>query len=955
MKGMIGRIGAAPWRASASGLALAAAWIFSPAAAAAQTASQPPERGKTETEPAQVEEIVVTGSRVIQDGTRAPTPVTVLSSEQLQLAAPGPLGEALNQAPVFRGSNGATTGGVASTGPLSGSFLNLRNLGVQRTLVLVDGRRSTPSTMNGATDTNLLPQELVKRVDVVTGGASAAYGSDAVAGVVNFILDTKFEGLTARIQTGISDYSDNEMFKLSLTGGRSFAGDRGHAVVSGSYYDSAGVPSTFDRPWGREGRNVFTDSSDPRRLLIATNVNAATVSRGGLIIASPATPLAPANALFGLQFLPGGDTAPFNFGAQWNSSGQIGGDGPRAESNLKAAVKTGSLFGHVTYALTPSVEVFAQGAWATADNSYVQLQQFQVPGLNPFTIYSGNPYLPTTLQTVMTARAIPSFTMGRYSFDFGHPTTAYANNDTFSGLVGFTARLSGGWTLDGYYQHGENKQRIETAYNVIHERLYAAADAVRATDSSIVCRVTLTNPGLYPGCKPINLFGEGSPSQEALDYILGTSSYRTVLKQDVAALTLRGTPFSTWAGPVPVSAGVELRRHSSDQTSDPLSQQMNLATGIRGFPLVYRLAPGGYQFTNAQPVSGSYDIREAFVEFLMPLADRLELNGAVRHADYSTSGGTTTWKIGGTWEVVEGLRLRTTRSRDIRAPNVSELFAGAVQSQVVVTDPTRGNERPGVVVSTTGNLDLQPEEANTFTAGLVFKPTMLRGFSVSADYYDIGLDGVIASLTPQQTVDQCVAGSAIACSNINRSPEGALTRIVTPQLNLSSQTVRGIDFEASYQTQLAGGFLSMRALASHLIEQKTQVPGGTVDDRAGEVGLSANPRWSGVANLIYAKGAWSVFVQERFVGSGRYDNTRVSGVTINDNHVDPVFYTDAAFTWRLEGFEKPGELRLSVNNLFNKAPPNTPVSGVFSSFYPTNPRLYDPLGRYYSVAMKVAF
>lgn len=948
----------AQFRASGSQIALATIGILAFAGtAAAQDGAAQPESASDANDTAAIESgdvIVVTGSRVIEDGSRAPTPVTVVSSEQLALASPGPIGEALNQVPVFRGSNGATTGGVASTGPLSGSFLNLRNLGIQRTLVLLDGRRSTPSALSGATDTNLLPQELVKRVDVVTGGASAAYGSDAVSGVVNFILDTRFKGLKGRVQTGISDYGDNESIKASLTGGLSFDDDRGSFVVSGSYYDSKGVPSTFDRPWGAEGRNAFTDGDNPEQLLIATDVNSSLVSRGGLIAFSPQTITAPANLLRGIHFLPGGNPAAFDFGASTSASGQIGGDGARGESNLKAAVETASLFGHLRYAISPSVEVFAEASWASARNNYAQLQQFHTPGLNPVLIFNGNPFLPDSIQAQMSEHSIPFFMLGRLSFDLGGPTTAHAANDTISGVVGFTADLPGDWTLDGYYQHGENRQRIRTSNNIIHERFYAAADAVRAPDGSIVCRVTLTHPDLYPGCVPINLFGEGSPSREAADYVLGTSSYRTVLKQDVAALAIRGKPFSTWAGPVAISTGVEYRRNSSVQTSDPISQQTNLATGILGFPNVYRLAPGGYQYTNAQPVSGSYDIREGFFEFLAPLANTLELNGAIRYADYSTSGGVTTWKVGGSWEALDGVRIRATRSRDIRAPNIAELFSGSVQSQTVVSDPERPGERPGVVVSSLGNPDLDPEKADTLTAGVVIQPAFLPGLSLSADYYDIDLNGVISSLTAQQTVDQCAAGSAVACSNITRSDEGVITRILRPQLNLTSQQVRGIDFELGYHTVMGNGQLSVRALASHLIEQKILVPGGITDDRTGEVGISSNPSWSGTLNVNYSQGPWSLFVQERFIGAGKYDNARIDGVTINDNTVGSVFYTDATLTFRAGHERRPLEFSFSANNLFNRAPPNTPVAGVFGGFYPTNPQLYDPLGRYYSVAVKLS-
>jgi outer membrane receptor protein involved in Fe transport len=903
-----------------------------------------------------LEEVVVTGSRVVVDGSQAPTPVTVVSSEQLQLASPGIVGEALNQLPVFRGSTRPSTGTVSATGPNSGSFLNLRSLGAQRTLVLLDGRRPTPSALSGAVDTNLLPQELISRVDVVTGGASAAYGSDAISGVVNFVLDTRFEGVKGLIQSGTSTHGDDDSVKASLTAGTSFAEGRGHVVASASYYETDGLQDLNDRSWGAAGWGTLPDPTNPARLLILPNLNSALTSRGGVIVAS----LDPANRLRGIQFGPGGTPMPFNPGTTRGILNQVGGDGARPRTNISAGVTTASAFTHVEYALTSSLKVFAEGAYATADNEYNQVQQFMIPGLNGVTIFSGNAYLPAAVQSVMTANGIPAFSMGRISFDFGGPAHADAANETVNLVTGFDWDVGNNWSLQGYYEHGENRQRIETRRNVIHERLYAAADAVvDPSNNSIVCRVTLTNPGLYPGCVPINLFGEGSPSQAALDYVLGTARYQTKLKQDVASVSMRGEPFDTWAGPVGVAFGLEYRREQADQASDPLSQQFNTAVGIRGFPAVLRASPGGYSLTNAQPVGGSYDINEGFIELLAPLARdlpgarSLDLNAAVRYTDYSTSGGVTTWKIGTTYQPVEDLRLRATRSRDIRAPNIAELFSGSVQGQGSVIDPQRGNAQTPVIVGSVGNPLLDPEEADTFTAGIVYQPSALQGLSISVDYYDIDLDAVIGSLNAQLTVDECFAGSALACANVTRDAGGVITRIVTPQLNLASLKTSGVDFEVGWPLQVAGGQLGLRLIASYLDKYESEVPGAPVIDRAGEVGLSANPRWSGSLSATYQSDRWLLFVQERFIGSGTYDAARIDGVTIDDNDVGAVFYTDATVGYRL-GEDRSMQLYLTVNNALDKEPPITPT-GTLGTFYPTNPTLYDVIGRYFSAGVKFNF
>jgi iron complex outermembrane receptor protein len=534
-------------------------------------AQEPTQASAQDTAP--IQEIVVTGSRVVRDGSQAPTPVTVVSAEQLDVASPGPIGVALNQLPEFRGSVGPQTGGVSSTGPNSGSFLNLRNLGAGRTLVLLDDRRAAPSAILGTTDTNLLPQELVKRVDIVTGGASAAYGSDAVSGVVNFILDTDFQGLKGSLQGGTSTHNDAGSGKFTLTGGTNFAGGRGHVVFSSSYYDSSGINET-DRTWSNEKWGLLPGTTNPKLLIHSPNVVIGSATSGGVIVSPP---------FAGVQFGPGGVLMPYNRGTNNTFLNQIGGDGAWPYTNLLANLTTKSFFTHVKYDVTSSLEVFGEAAFAEAHNNYMQVQQYSIVGLNGLTLFSGNPYIPAALQQQMTALHVPAFLMGRLDSDLGAPATGDALNDTYNVVAGLKFDAGGGWTVDGYYEHGDNRQRIDTLNNVNYEHLYAAADAVtNPATGSPVCRVTLTNPGLYPGCVPINLFGQGSPSKAAAAYVLGTSSYITRLHQDVASASVRGEPFSTWAGPVSLGGGAEYRRESVGQTSDAVSQQIKgIAAGRR--------------------------------------------------------------------------------------------------------------------------------------------------------------------------------------------------------------------------------------------------------------------------------------------------------------------------------------------------------------------------------------
>lgn len=925
----------------------------------AQTASStpstttPPLQGSAEALPASGDEdaiadIIVTGSRAIADGSQAPTPVTVTSGEQLVKANPGLIAESLNMLPAFRGSTRPTTGNVVATGPNAGSFLNLRNLGVQRTLVLLDGRRAAPSSREGATDVNLLPSDLVKRVDIVTGGASAAYGSDAVAGVVNFVLDNRFKGIKGTLQSGVSERGDGASIKGSVSAGTSFANDRGRIVTSASYYDVQQIGSLADREWGRSNTGFLNNPANRGQLIFRDNLRAATASPGGVILSGP---------LALRQFGPGGTLVPFSRGTAQSGLIQVGGDGAQAFSSLSAGIETQNYFTHAEFDVTPSLTIFGQAALGLSKTEYNQIQQFNLGGFNGFTIFSGNAFLNPAVQQVLTQTNTPAFAMGRVNFDFGTPANALAKGRTLDLTAGFKYTGGGGLTIDGYYERGRNRTTIRTNNNVALERLYAAADAVRdPATNQIVCRVSLTNPGLYPGCVPINLFGVGAPSQEAIRYVEVNPAFRTTVKQDVADLSIRATPFATWAGDVALAAGGTYRRVELDQTTNDLANSVNDATGIRGFPAAYLNQPGGLLLSNVFPVAGSYHLWEVFGEAAVPLArdqpflHALDVNGAVRYINYSTSGGVTTWKGGAVWEPVAGLRLRGTASRDIRAPNVPELFAGIVQQTGAVIE---NNVTVPIILATLGNADLRPEIAKTYTGGIVLQPDFAPGLTLSADYYSINVSGIITSLTPQLTLDQCRAGNDALCANITRNAAGTITRITSPTLNLNELKASGVDIEVGYRPSgdVFGGKAGFRVVASYLEKQQQIFTNGNIVDRAGEVGLSSNPRWNVVGNVTWTSDTFELFAQERFISAGRYDVTRSEPTTIEDNTVDHVFYTDLTASFKVA---PKFRFYLTVNNLFDQDPPLAPT-GTLIQYNRTNPQLYDVIGRFYTAGINFNF
>lgn len=950
-------------RASVSMLVLAA-W---PAAAQTVAAGERAP-GATSADPVQADatpvddstaskDIIVTGSRTIVDGSRAPTPITVVSASQLETSAPGTIAQGLNQLPAFRGSTGAANGQSASNSADSGSFINLRNLGPQRTLLLLDGRRAPPSTPLGTVDTNILPQELVKRVDVVTGGASAAYGSDAVAGVVNFVLDTGYEGLKGSVQAGTTTYGDNGTQKVTLTAGSGFAGGRGRIVASGAFYSSDGVGSSAKRPWGRDAYAVIRDPANSAQSIIVSDFNNPIFSPGGVIYGG--TGLGSGV----LQFGPGGTLLPFNRGTIVDGV-QVGGDGPKTSTNLIAKVRYGSGFTHAEFDVTDKLTVFGEGMFSSVRNRYKQVEDFFIPGFNAPTILSGNAFLPTAVQSILTANRLGGFQLGRFSYDT-QPATATTTNDTYNLVAGLKWKLPSDWRLDAYYSRSHNTQLTKVANDVIYSRFFAAVDAVRnPANGQIVCNVTLTNPGLYPGCVPINLFGSGSPSQAAIDYIKGTAFYRAVVKQQVAEVALSGSAFTLPAGDVRVAISADYRKNSVTQTTDSLSTTPVSATGLRLVPAAVLAGAGSYQLGNTQPLGGSFDVKEIAGEVNVPvLSSRspigsIDLNGAARYTDYSISGSVTTWKAGAVWKPVEGIGFRGTVSRDIRAPNIQELFGGSIQSQVTVND-TRNNLAANVIQSRIGSIALDPEIAKTYTGGVVF--TGIRGLVASVDYFNINVNDVIQTLTPQQTIDACTASAftSAQCANLVYTNAGArtgLVRVFTPQQNLSRLKTSGIDGELGYTTPLAGGTMQVRALASYLINYSIGVPGGATIDYTGVVGTYQNPRVTALASASYSAGAVTLYAQERLVGKGKFQASTDyynPALSPSDNRIRAAWYTD--ITLKVDvGTDRRMQLFGTVNNLFNEHPPIIP-SGAFQYDYPTNASLYDVAGRTITVGARMKF
>ena len=898
-----------------------------PAADDAQSASdtQQPPAGDAAAPP-EVGEIVVTGSRVNRIGFESPTPVTAITRQELELKAARNVSDLLVEVPALRGNQNSQRNDL----PAGASNLDLRGLGSARTLLLVDGRRFASTSPGGGVDVNVLPAPLIKQLEIVTGGASAAYGSDAVSGVVNVSLDNQFKGLKGDVQYGFAEEGGYRERGASLTGGFGFAGDRGNVVLSGEIYRNSGESEQSSRDWGNQGWAVLTNpayvagsNNGQARLVIAPNARFSRMTDGGVITS--------AGPLQNMQFGPGGTLLPFNRGSYVGSVFMAGGDGGEfwSSGNLYPKVSRESAFGHVTFDFADDITGFVEGLYSHSEQFYDIVPSYNSGDI---TIRRDNAFLPDAVAEIMDANNLTSFTMGRTNRDTGFLTT-WGETRVRRFAAGLNGSMGGSWKWDMYGQYSRNTSRQVDGNNRLAQNWLNAIDSVIGPNGTPICRSTLTNPG--NGCAPVNLFGPNTVTSDVMAYAFGDSWYEQTQKQLSFAANINGEPFSTWAGPVSTAFGYEYRKEEVVGTSDPQSQQFL------------------WRAVNPQPISGEITVNEVYAEAVVPLAKdlpwakTLELNGAVRLTEYSTSGRVTTWKAGLNYSPTTALRFRGTISRDIRAANIFELFASRVTTFGTLVDPFR-NQNLNIPQYSGGNPDLQPEIGTTYTAGVVFEPHFLSGFRVAVDVYDISIDGAITALSGQQTVDRCFAGQTDLCGGITRDESGTITSVFSPRFNAQQLKTQGMDIEAVYRTRLGGGTFSLRGLANYVKSLETITNGVSVDNAG--TAVAGVPHWRFNIEGVYRTGPVTFRTLVRYMGGGLFNPTYVEGVDIDDNTVPSRTYIDAAFSYRMD---EHVEVFGKVENLLDKDPPITTSSLI--SPQAASSVLYDVRGRYFSMGARVSF
>jgi outer membrane receptor protein involved in Fe transport len=983
-------------------------------------------------EPAAViEEVVVTGSRIQRRELATPAPITVLDSEAVLDSGETDISKLLREIPALNGSltatNSVNTGFDSDLGDDTGvGRLNLRNLGTNRTLVLVNGRRHVSAIQGSAdVDVSTIPIALIERVETLTGGSSAVYGADAVTGVVNFVLRDDFEGVDYRTQYSLPGEGDAENFFASLTAGKNFANDRGNVVFNFEYTNQSSMQAR-DRSFARnEGYQQLLANSDALSSAFNRNPDAAQVfvpdfrinfsSSAGIIALGEA---GAGGSVFGgivdgaddagviagvpaLQIFDGTQVREFDRGIESNPFEASGGDGIETVNPNELIVPeieryNFNLLGH--YDLGQGWELFAE-------LKYVDMETVDSDGI-PFNddipIALDNAFIPADLQAqidaAQAAGITPSITMSRDILDDAVVSTSLSDRETTRLVGGLRKEFDNGLRFEAAYNWGRTEITTTERNSRLEDRFFAAVDAIRDPGTGqIICRSDVdpfTTPGVSPfpssqegfltfnagdgSCRPINLFGTNSIGADARGFAFVDVESTSDIEQTQFLATLAGDSsslFSLPGGPVAFAVGFEYRDEESGFRPPELERQ----------GLLYNTLNEARDI-----VDGQYDVTEFFAEVSVPLVadvflvEELTIDGSYRFTDHSTAGNIETYGTGFMYQPFADLRIRGSYNRAVRAPNIFELFSPAQPSFLGVTaDPcnpqnigagTEFREQNCLTFvdagfnaadflsartagTTGGNPDLDPETADTYTAGFVYQPGWLDGLTVTFDYYDITITDAIDSLTGAEIAELCVdlpSTQNAFCDAIVRDPArgNAIVDFTSGNVNLGSFETDGIDMTVNYEMpieELFGrpwGMLRHNVYANHVIDNvdfPDPLDPGFGLPREGQIGI---PEWIVNYNLNWDVNqfglAWQVRWQESQLNQGIV-NEDVAG---NPGFADPLRTGNALVQDLSFRYEVSQAVRITggINNLTDEEP-----------FLNTLIRPVDTLGRTYFLGVQGTF
>lgn len=953
--------------------------------------------------------IEVTGSRILTPNAESPSPLQVITAQEIAASGVINIQDLLLKSPTAGQATFSRTNSNFDTSNSGVSTIDLRNLGTARTLVLVNGRRFVAGVPgSSAVDLNSIPTDFIERIELLTGGASSTYGSDAVAGVVNIVLKKEFEGFAIDVSAGESQKGDDSKRKAALTWGSSFSGGKGNVMVHLGYTKQGAVYSK-DRA-GNEIDNISTAAltgSVQDLFNMTAPFYSSFAPQGRVFLAPGATPNP------SVTFDANGNVIPFSTNGPAGDG--VGATGFNRQEFRTIAVPTQRyLFAAKgDYEFAPSHRAFLEGTY-TSSSTQSRLEPFPMQASGTNGIYPATNRVPADFLVNGTLVANPVIPAGIYSlltpdpvdgvryYDFTRRLSEVGNRgnnaelDTFRTVTGVKGTIQNTWDYEvfGGYGHTKRSQVSSGQVNVLNFR--NALEAIPDGNGGAMCRDA---DARAQGCVPVNIFGFNTISPAALQYIIAPSMLQTLTSQKLAGATVSGEPFAMPAGRLGLAAGVEYRKEFSRSEFDPL-QQAGLNAG------------------NAIPrTEGQFDVKELFVEARVPLlkdapfAKALSVSAAVRGGDYSTVGSTLSWNTGAEWSINSQLKIRGTRALSTRAPNINELYSPPIQNFPTVSDPCVGVTATSVGAKDTacrsdagvaaniaqngaftltqadlqgtsgfdrGNPNVKEEEGKSTTVGIIYTPrdiAVLDKFTFTADYFKIDIDKAIVSTDRQFLLNQCYGGDASFCQFVQRNPTaigansaGFLARVDTAVTNSGGIATSGIDLTANYSDRVGPGRLSGRLAWTHLNSGYTIAqPGADRNNFAGEIGAAKD---RGTLSLGYSFGPWGLNTQLSYIGKSSVDDQILATLCADDPNTCAVpaapgsvkfgakVYTDMQVTFT----QGKAQYYIGIDNVFDTKAPRIDTNnvfgigsfnGAFSTGTGTVGDVYDAIGRRFYVGLRL--
>lgn len=936
-------------------------------------------------------DIVVTGSRIARPELQSAMPVSVISPEDARTFGRNTIYDTLLLNPAI----GAGVGEMNSGGQIyeqGVANINLRNLGTNRSLVLVDGQRwVSGGARTSAVDLNTIPTALIDRYEVVTGGAAAIYGADAVSGAVNIVMKKRLSGVHLSATSGISGEGDARQTNASIATGGSFDSGRGSFVVGGEFTDTApmevlsrysGLALYYPNPANTGPNDGIPDNllnRDQRQLHRASVPTFCLPAGAGCQqwyqIIGNSVQAVPRDSY---QVITGGPTGT-----------QIGGPASSDNSSfenvlLRPKSQRASFYGSLTYDLTPAITwtntfsyahsyTRATPVWP-ATRSDSRAHWWGNAGGEVATL--DNPYLPSAMRDFMVANNLTSVPLGRTYMNLPRAfETHKRNNVTFSSNIG--GNLSDALNWQGYVRYGQVIDNIRTTNMVGRNEWLAGRYPTTDASGQIVCADPAAQAA---GCVPFNIFETGAYSDEVIDYLMNDRIERTKNTLFNAGASINGDVLKLPYGNLAIAAGAEWRRETLHTRDDPDTDKLSDIIWSGGID--YQLHPA---------LDARRDTTELFGEAVLPIladlpfARRLEIEGAYRYSNYLDSEDTQTWKVGGTWEPVIGFSLRGVYSRSVRVPNFGELYSPTSQVSLGnIDDPCQAGLigqnvnraancaalMPGAALplprpnSTTpaitsgGNTGLTPETSNSITLGAVVQPRFLPGFDLTVDYWDVKIDNVITSLPYLNILNYCVDGEGgpnqAYCRFVTRNDAGEVTAVQATYANLAEQRARGIDFSANYRIPIGEGMFRANLNGTYLLEQNVVAATGQKGiDYAGQWDF---PRFKATLMTDYSIGKFSFNLNTRFVSRGQYNVTAPSDETYEISHIPAYVFNDVTFTLRPSesydfsiGVKNVSDVRVPIVLRANYVSPGAASSRMDGAAN------YDAIGRYLFARVNARF